>query len=424
MAGNAVTGFKPSVNAFHFDNRFPDHPAYPVVDLPVVGRVISGDAFNGICGGFVFAVMDLWEHSPKLAPPDPAPSGAAPEAGPVFDYLTSRFVDSLGPVAYENAAKAIDWTQSNSHDVELQLTPGLARRMVEQEWPAIKADIDAGRLSPLFLIATPRCGLGDVVGIKDALSHSHQVLAYAYDLDGAGNLALTVYDPNDSGNNASAISLNISNPSNTIQISAPAIYAALDDGHVMRGFFRSAYAYHDPSALGLRQLNNSAVVSQNVPQQLSANTATQVSVTLRNTGVTMWSPASGYQLGSQDPQDNTTWGANRRPLSGPVEPGDEAVFTFPITAAPPPAAVFQWRMVQESVEWFGDLTPAVEIATEQPAICVQLTAEITALDNQIANLQRSLTQPEANKPSILRQIGEAETQVSTLQRQKAQNGCP
>jgi hypothetical protein len=61
-------------------------------------------------------------------------------------------------------------------------------------------------------------------------------------------------------------------------------------------------------------------------------------------------------LGSQNPQDNSTWGFNRVSLpSSPIAAGQNATFTF-TAAAPMTAGVyaFSWRMVQDGVQWFGD----------------------------------------------------------------------
>jgi hypothetical protein len=109
-------------------------------------------------------------------------------------------------------------------------------------------------------------------------------------------------------------------------------------------------------------------VSQaNVPTQLTTNATATVTVTMKNTGTTTWD--SNYRLGSQDPQDNTTWGLNRVLLNPgeTVAPGASRSFTFTIKA---PAAAgtgnFQWRMVHEAVTWFGDFSPAVAITVSAP----------------------------------------------------------
>ena len=63
----------------------------------------------------------------------------------------------------------------------------------------------------------------------------------------------------------------------------------------------------------------------------------------------------------QSPQDNSTWGVSRRELPGPVAPGAEVTFTFDVIAPAPGTHSFRWRMVQEFIEWFGDLTPDVPV---------------------------------------------------------------
>ncbi len=111
--------------------------------------------------------------------------------------------------------------------------------------------------------------------------------------------------------------------------------------------------------------NDAAFVSQSVPSAVLSGETVTVSVTMRNTGTTTWTEAAAYHLGSQDPQDNTTWGTGRAVLDpgAAIAPGDEATFTFDITGPPVPGTYsFQWRMVQEGVEWFGEFSPAIAVA--------------------------------------------------------------
>ncbi|GAB2869441.1 hypothetical protein GCM10027277_43350 [Pseudoduganella ginsengisoli] len=82
---------------------------------------------------------------------------------------------------------------------------------------------------------------------------------------------------------------------------------------------------------------------------------------MKNSGSTTWTAGTEYKLGSQNPQDNSTWGG-RILLTSSVAPGAQYAFHFPVTA--PPAAGtynFQWRMLREYVEWFGATTPNVAI---------------------------------------------------------------
>ncbi len=102
--------------------------------------------------------------------------------------------------------------------------------------------------------------------------------------------------------------------------------------------------------------NAASFVSQNVPSSMIAGETATVSVTMQNTGTSTWTKSAQHKLGSQNPQDNTNWGMNRVFLDDAdnIAPNHQKVFTFDITA--PSVAGnydFQWKMLQESVEWFG-----------------------------------------------------------------------
>src|SRR5215813_700938 len=94
---NEVPNFRPSRNGWPFANDLSG--TYPIVTLPVIGAIGSADVGKGVCGGFTFTVKDLFEHQPRLAP-DPA-EGPPAQGSPTFEFLTSRFLDSLGPTRYE-----------------------------------------------------------------------------------------------------------------------------------------------------------------------------------------------------------------------------------------------------------------------------------------------------------------------------------
>ena len=107
--------------------------------------------------------------------------------------------------------------------------------------------------------------------------------------------------------------------------------------------------------------NSALFISQSAPTTMTAGETYPVAVTMRNTGTTTWTAAHLYRLGSQGPQDNNTWGRARVFLPGPVAPGANVVFNFTVVApyggmedtAP---AHFQWRLVEDGVEWFGAAT--------------------------------------------------------------------
>jgi hypothetical protein len=105
-------------------------------------------------------------------------------------------------------------------------------------------------------------------------------------------------------------------------------------------------------------------VVQSVPATMTAGQQYNITVRMRNSGATTWTASAGYQLVSQRPQGNTTWGisAVNLPAALPnVRPGGELLFTFTVTAPPMGGdCAFEWRMVRNGLG-FGDFTPVVTI---------------------------------------------------------------
>ncbi len=105
-----------------------------------------------------------------------------------------------------------------------------------------------------------------------------------------------------------------------------------------------------------------AFVSQAVPASIAAGQRARVSVRFANTGKGSWDPAQRFALGSQAPRDGLTWAVNRAALPKVVAPGEEVDIAFEVLApAQPGQHVFQWRLLQEGVAWFGALSPPVQI---------------------------------------------------------------
>ena len=113
--------------------------------------------------------------------------------------------------------------------------------------------------------------------------------------------------------------------------------------------------------------NSAQYVSQSVPAAMYAGESYNVSVTMRNSGNTTWPAGSTYKLGSQNAQDNMTWGLNRVVLTQSVPPGGQVTINFIVSAPGVGKYNFQWRMVQEGVEWFGALTPNVQVTVKLPS---------------------------------------------------------
>src|SRR5258708_3114895 len=112
-------------------------------------------------------------------------------------------------------------------------------------------------------------------------------------------------------------------------------------------------------------INDAAFVSQSVPAAMIPGQSYPVSVTLTNTGTSTWSAGAAYRLGAQNPQDNTVWGLGRVELAAPVAPGGSATFGFNVTAPTAPGSYhFQWRMVQELIEWFGAFSADATVSVQ------------------------------------------------------------
>jgi len=110
----------------------------------------------------------------------------------------------------------------------------------------------------------------------------------------------------------------------------------------------------------VRAVTASDFVSQTVPALMIAGSSYTVSITMRNTGNTTWTPNANAPVGLGAAHDTTRWGPDRHLLAAPVRPGEIVTFTFRVLASTPGSHPFQWRMVQGS-SWFGAVTPNVII---------------------------------------------------------------
>lgn len=114
-------------------------------------------------------------------------------------------------------------------------------------------------------------------------------------------------------------------------------------------------------------------LSHTAPSTMIPGQSYSVSVTMLNTGTTVWSEGNQYRLGSRAPTDNFHWGTNRVTFPGDVQPGSSVAISF-IVDAPSLAGGynFQWQMIAENSEWFGEETPGhlvlVASATDVPQV--------------------------------------------------------
>jgi hypothetical protein len=231
-----VPGFTPSANGLHFINAWPPEPDL-VLELPGIGSIPVGDASNGLCGGMAYAVRDVFQT------PGSAPIAATtqPARGtPLFDYLVGRLLDSFD-VPHLGFARYYEWMLTPDGDSgwpPLLARRGVAWKTIIEEWePRIRPELDAGRLVCLGLVTVASPNPAD-------LGKNHQVLAYGYDVDAAGRLTLLVYDPNTPADQADDVrmSLSLLHPDQPTPITTN---VAID--RPVRGFFRTEYAYVDPT---------------------------------------------------------------------------------------------------------------------------------------------------------------------------------
>ena len=181
---NAVPGFKASVDGLHFTNTWPSEPDI-VIDAGPLGKVPIGDASNGLCGGMVYTVMDVFTAGlPPIPDTQPPAQGSA-----LFNYIVSRLFASFDIPA--GVLTYYEWMNTPDHDTGIWFVTrrGVAWKTIMEEWPKIKADIDGGMLSPLGLVTVYSSD-------PTMMGHNHQVLAYAYEVDDANRLTLHLYDPN------------------------------------------------------------------------------------------------------------------------------------------------------------------------------------------------------------------------------------
>jgi len=229
---STITGFLPSTSGFKFGNSF---PPVPLKRMKVLGQQIPiGNASYGLCGGMIYAVMDYFEAQMPI-PSNPT----APSSGPLFEYIVKRQIESfdlpLGIMKYVILMNPFlpDYEKKASH---IGAAPhGRAGRMINEEWPRIKNDLDNGKLSPL--------GLVRVKSLKPfEIRRNHQVLTYGYDLN-ENNLSIHIYDPNFPNDDLVSLSLNIGNPDSTTRVfhskSSDPIYS----------FFRAEYKFKRPVVL-------------------------------------------------------------------------------------------------------------------------------------------------------------------------------
>jgi hypothetical protein len=107
------------------------------------------------------------------------------------------------------------------------------------------------------------------------------------------------------------------------------------------------------------------MVIQSVPNTMVTNRVYDVSVMMKNTGTLKWTSSGAYRLGVIG---GDYWGIGRVELPySTVGTDSTPTFKFQVRAPSIPGTyTFQWRMVQDGVEWFGVPTTAETVTVRDP----------------------------------------------------------
>jgi len=217
----SVPGFKPSIEGFHFANRWPPGPTVRLG--PLDPRVVGiGDASTGLCGGMVYTIADL--HAAGV--PVPADTEPPPNGSPRFKSIVRRQVQSLAyltvPVRFYTRM-ALGGSFGGDR----------ARATLDREWPKAKGEIDQGRLVPIGLIR---------VSARDPrnLTRNHQVVAYGYVEDGQA-VTLRIYDPNWPDRDDVTVTIHLDNALRPVGLSQSTM-------ELLLGWFVLPYSPEEPTA--------------------------------------------------------------------------------------------------------------------------------------------------------------------------------
>ena len=226
----APGGFVPLPDGFAFTNSWPSAPA---VTVPTpFGQVGIGNAANGLCGGMVYAALDYW-----IAKQVPPHARQAPGT-PLYKFIVRRLIDSWHVPG--GIAEYYQWMNLPDGDLiasllgrHVVIQRGVAWRTIEQQWPLVKASIDAGVPAPLGVVTVKSANVAD-------LGKNHQVGAYAYTVSGT-EVTVAVYDPNSGQNDGVWIMFDSSAPQQ-----ATAFASNINIDLPVRGFFMTAYSPVSP----------------------------------------------------------------------------------------------------------------------------------------------------------------------------------
>jgi hypothetical protein len=103
-------------------------------------------------------------------------------------------------------------------------------------------------------------------------------------------------------------------------------------------------------------------VGQTVPGSLQSGQQFTAVLRWLNNGTRAWNPAAGFKVEYLFPPNNETWGVDQVVPANIVQPGFQLEIRFTATAPANPGAYdFQWRLVQDGVGVFGQLSKSASV---------------------------------------------------------------
>ncbi len=116
--------------------------------------------------------------------------------------------------------------------------------------------------------------------------------------------------------------------------------------------------------------NNASCRSVSAPSEVLEGETFSSTVTMRNTGTKTWRSNDGtpHRLGGWNPQDSTLWNSGRVNMPTTyLGPNRNLSFTFNAMAPNSPGVKnFDWRMLEESIQWFGGACTSKNITVYKP----------------------------------------------------------
>jgi hypothetical protein len=224
-----VPDFLPSTSGLKFANSWPHDPD---LTLRLQGQFIFGigDAANGLCGGMSFVTADHHIANVPIWPDAAAPAAESPH----FKTIVSRQLESLrwGLLPFRFYSMMAFRPEVPTFLSRLLGRTPQATAAIRDEWPKIRAGLDAGNLVNIGLV---RASGND----PRKLTSNHQVLAYGYALE-SPSLRIAIYDPNHPGDDTVELQIEIAPDGRVGKL-------AQSTGETLCAFFQYPYENKPPT---------------------------------------------------------------------------------------------------------------------------------------------------------------------------------